>query len=109
MKPTALLLLFLLVLGARAQDATNVSATADSDSRIELLESLYSSLTAKQQEVASLENQLKTAGNETTRAAISENLQSSAAELLELRRRFEESVTGVDHSLFVEVPEEAFS
>ncbi len=92
-----------------AQTGTNVSVKAESENRKVLLESLYSSLTAKEEELARLEEQLKNASNETTKQATSENLQNSAAEFLKLRRRFEEAVAGVDISLFVEEKQEAFS
>ena len=109
MKTLLLLLAVALTFGAVAQTNTNLSATAKSESRIELLESLFSSLTAKEEELARLESQLKEATNETTKKATSETLQNSAAEFLELKSKFEESVAGVDQSLFVEKSEEAFS
>ncbi len=92
-----------------AQSGTNVSASVEAAGRVELLESLHASLIAKEEEVARLETQLKEATNETTRKASSENLQSSAAEFLELKRKFQEAVSGVDLGLFVEQAEEAFS
>lgn len=96
-------------LGVFAQTNTNQSDVTESSSRIDVLESLYSSLSAKQEELARLEAQLREASNETTKKATSDQLQSSAAEFLELKGKFEESIAGVDQTLFVEKPEEAFS
>ena len=89
------------MLCASAQTNTNLSASAESENRIELLESLFSSLSAKQEELTRLETQLKEASNETTKKATSENLQNSAAEFLELKNKFQEAVAGVDQSLFI--------
>lgn len=106
-----LLLLFTIasLLGANAQTNTNLSASAKAENRIELLESLFSSLNAKKEELARLESQLKEATNDTTKKSTSERLQNSATEYLELKSKFEEAAAGVDQSLFVPKLEEAFS
>lgn len=110
MKLPIILILFVSLLGVSAQDVTNSATTkTGTGSRIELLESLHSSLSAKKGEIERLEAELKDASNETTRQAVSDTLQSSASEYLELKKRFEESVAGVDHSLFIDEPEETFS
>lgn len=109
MKTLILLFSLALALGAKAQTNTNLSASAKAENRIELLESLFSSLTAKKEELARLEAQLKEASNDTTKKATSERLQNSATEYLELKSKFEEAAAGVDQSLFVPRSEEAFS
>lgn len=109
MKTLFLLFALALAFSANAQTNTNLNAAAKAGNRIVLLESLFSSLNAKKEELARLESQLKEDTNETTRKSTSERLQNSATEFLELKSKFEEAAAGVDQSLFVPKSEEAFS
>lgn len=78
-------------------------------SQVEILQALYNSIQAKEDEIDRLEQTLAESTNESSRERNAAMLNRSDAELADLRQEFVEAATGVDVSLFVEEEATAFS
>jgi hypothetical protein len=91
---------------ASAQPAPEAAA---SPSPLEALEALSIAMQAKETEVAALREQLQAATNSVEQEMLAAELEDELTDLTALRRRFEESASGVDVTVFEEVEKEAFS